>query len=81
MERDKPMLNPQDVAKRMNISVSAARERMEEMPGCIDIGKGKNRVLRVPESGLEAWTSNRVVCISRAMKKTPRRKNGKLIAV
>ena len=78
MER---MLSPKDVAARMNISVSAARARMEEMPGCINVGAGSSRVLRVPESGLEAWTSNRVVCISRAMKKTPRRKNGQLVAV
>ena len=75
------MLSPQAIAERLDISLQAARDRMAEMPGCVDIGAGKNRVLRVPESGLEAWTSNRVVCISRAMKKTPRRKNGKLIAV
>jgi len=78
MER---MLSPKDVAARMNISVSAARARMEEMPGCINVGAGSSRVLRVPESGLEAWISNRMVTIRHSTGKIARRRNGKLQAV
>ncbi len=75
------MLSPQAIAERLDISLQAARERMEEMPGCVDIGRGeRNRVLRVPESGLEAWLSNRVVMITRSSGKIARRKCGKLQA-
>lgn len=76
------MLSPQAIAERLDISISAARERMENMPGCVDLGGGgKNRMLRVPESGLEAWLSNRVVVMSRSSGKIARRRNGKLQAV
>lgn len=75
------LLNPKQVAGRLGISEQTARVRMAEMPGCINVGSAVNRILRVPESGLEAWTSNRVVCMSRANMKTPRRKKGKLVAV
>lgn len=75
------MLSPQAVAERLDISLQAARVRMAEMPGCVDIGGGKNRMLRVPESGLEAWLSNKVVVIPRSTGKIARRRNGKLVAV
>ena len=54
-------LSAKEVAENMGISLSAARTRMAEMPGCIDVGEGKNRILRVPESGLETWQANRVL--------------------
>jgi hypothetical protein len=75
------MLSPQAIAERLDISLQAARDRMAEMPGCVDIGAGKNRVLRVPESGLEAWLSNKVVVIGRSTGKLARRRGGKLQAV
>ena len=71
------MLSPQVIAERLDISIQAARDRMAEMPGCVDIGAGKNRVLRVPESGLEAWQSNRVVMIPRSSGKIARRPIGR----
>jgi len=77
----KKMLSPKDVAERMNISVSAARTRMREMPGCVNIGAGNSQILRVPESGLDAWISNRMIVIPRSNNRTLRRKNGKLVAV
>ena len=82
MKQKELMLSPQAISERLDISVQAARERMEEMPGCVDIGGGgKNRMLRVPESGLEAWLSNKVVMISRSSGKIARRRGGKLQAV
>ena len=76
------MLSPQMISEQLDISVQAARDRMEEMPGCVDIGGGgKNRMLRVPESGLEAWLSNKVIVISRSSGKLRRRRGGKLQAV
>lgn len=75
------MLSPQAIAERLDISLQAARDRMAEMPGCVDIGAGKNRVLRVPESGLDAWLSNKVVVIGRSTGKLARRRGGKLQAV
>lgn len=78
MER---MLNPKQVAELLCVSESTARARMEEMPGCIDIGNGKSQILRVPESGLDAWMSNRVVTLRPAASRIARRKNGKLVAV
>ncbi len=54
-------LSAKEVAENMGISLSAARARMSEMPGCINVGEGKNRILRVPESGLETWQESRVV--------------------
>lgn len=75
------MLSPQAIAERLDISLQAARDRMAEMPGCVDIGAGKNRMLRVPESGLEAWLSNKVVVIGRSTGKLARRRGGKLQAV
>ena len=57
------MLKPKDVAEIMGISVSTARVRMLEMPGCVNVGAGKSLVLRVPESGLEAWKDNRVIVV------------------
>ena len=75
------MLSPQAIAERLDISLQAARERMEEMPGCVNIGSGKTRLLRVPESGLEAWLSNRVVVITRSSGKIARRRGGRLQAV
>lgn len=62
MER---MLKPKDVAEIMGISLTAARKRMLEMPGCVNIGAGKSLILRVPESGLEAWKDNRIVVIQK----------------
>ena len=72
-------LTPKDVAEIMGISISSARDRMAEMPGCIDVGSGggKYRTLRVPESGLEAWQSNRVVLIPRSTGKIARRPIGR----
>lgn len=77
----KAMLSPQAIAELLDISVAAARERMEDMPGCVDIGNGKSRVLRVPEEGLEAYLSNRVIMITRTSGKIARRRSGKLQAV
>lgn len=68
-----PYLSPKEVAERLCISVSAARTRMAEMPGCVNIGQGKTLILRVPESGLEAWTDNRVVVITRRCTKIARK--------
>lgn len=72
-------LSPKDVAERMGISIGAARARMAEMPGCIDVGSGggKYRTLRVPESGLEAWQSNRVIVIPARSRKLERRPIGR----
>ena len=71
-------LTPKDVAEQMGISVGTARARMLEMPGCINIGSGnRNQILRVPESGLEAWQSNRVVLIPRSTGKIARRPIGR----
>jgi len=76
------MLSPQAIAERLDISLQAARARMEEMPGCVDIGGGgRNRMLRVPESGLDAWLSNKVVVMGRSSGKIARRRGGKLQAV
>lgn len=76
------MLSPQAVAERLDISLQAARARMEEMPGCVDIGSGgRNRMLRVPESGLDAWLSNKVIVLARSSGKIQRRRGGKLQAV
>jgi len=80
MNREK-MLSPKDVAERMNISVSAARTRMREMPGCVNVGAGNSQILRVPESGLDAWMSNRVIVMPRNNNRTLRRKNGRLVAI
>lgn len=70
-------LSPREVAERMSISVSAARARMPEMPGCVNVGGGKSQVLRVPESGLEAWQDNRVICIRKYDGKIARRPVGR----
>ncbi len=71
-------LSPKDVAERMCISISAARARMAEMPGCVNVsGDGKNRILRVPESGLEAWQSNRMIVIPACSRKLARRPIGR----
>lgn len=76
------MLSPEQIGKLLDISPQAARDRMESMPGCVNIGEGKkNRILRVPESGLEAWLSNRVVVINQCSGKLQRRRGGKLQAV
>ena len=68
-----PYLSAKDVAERLNISVSAARARMMEMPGCVNVGMGKTQILRVPESGLEAWRDNRILVIPRSSGKIARR--------
>ena len=74
------MLGPKQVADLLGVSESTARERMADMPGCVNVGSGKYQILRVPESGLDAWMSNRVVTL-RPARKIARRKNGKLMAV
>ena len=66
-------LSPKEVAENMGISISAARSRMPEMPGCIDVGEGKNRILRVPESGLEMWQETRTIITQRSTGKIARR--------
>jgi len=78
MER---MMTPKEVAEALAISESTARARMVEMPGCINMGTKKSMILRVPESGLEAWMSNRVVMLRPNTGKIARRKCGKLQAV
>ena len=70
-------LSTQEVAENIGISLSAARARMSEMPGCIDVGEGKNRILRVPESGLETWQENRAVHPVMNSGKMARRNNRK----
>lgn len=66
--------SPKEVAEIMGISVGAARVRMLDMPGCSNVGSSKNyMVLRVPESGLEAWQGNRTIQISRNSGKIARR--------
>ena len=75
------MLSPEAVARILDISPQTARDKMEQMPGCINIGEGKNRILRVPPEGLEAWLSNKVVMIQRSSGKIARRKAGRLQAV
>jgi len=74
-------LGPKEVAEQLGIAVSTARARMQEMPGCVNVGGKSSQVLRVPESGLEAWISNRTVMMPRSSCRLARRKNGKLIAV
>ena len=71
-------LKPKDVAEILSISTSAARVIMPNIPGCINVGSGENnRCLRVPESGLEAWRSNKVICIQHSDGKIARRKIGR----
>ena len=68
-------LKPKEVAETLGISVQTARARMPEMPGCINIGGGKNnQALRVPESGLEAWRDEKIVTVGRPTWRIPRRK-------
>ena len=74
-------LSPKEVGQIMGISAAAARVRMREMPGCLNIGSGKNEILRVPESALETWADNRVIVMARHDGKLARRRGGKLIAV
>ncbi len=71
-------LSAKEVAENMGISLSAARARMSEMPGCIDVGEGKNRILRVPESGLETWQANRAVRVIPNSGKIARRNTRKM---
>lgn len=75
------MMGPKEVSEQLGVSLSAARERMAEMPGCVNVGNGKYQILRVPESGLEAWLSNRVIALRPRDTRIARRKNGKLVAV
>jgi len=57
-------LKPADVAEILGISLTMAREIMPKMAGCINVGRGRcNQSLRVPASGLHAWTDNRVICM------------------
>lgn len=71
-------LKPSDVAEILGISVGTARAKMAEMPGCINVGGGTaHRALRVPESGLEAWRDNRVICITHSTGKIARRPIGR----
>ena len=65
----------------MGISTGAARIRMREMAGCVNVGSGKNEILRVPESALETWADNRVIVMVRHDGRLARRKGGKLQAV
>ena len=73
-------LKPKDVAEYLGISVGTARVIMPEMPGCIDVGGGgKNRALRVPESGIEAWKDSKIIFIHHSNGKLQRRKNGQYV--
>ena len=81
MSKTENYLGPAQVAEILNVSTETARRLMPEMPGCVNLGRGKNRQLRVPESGLQDWLSNAVVVMPRATGKLARRKHGKLIAV
>ena len=71
-------LRPCEVAEILGISVGTARVKMAEMPGCINVGGGdSHRALRVPESGLEAWRDNRVICMTHSTGKIARRPIGR----
>lgn len=71
-------LKPCEVAEILGISVGAARAKMAEMPGCINVGSGgSHRALRVPESGLEAWRDNRIICFTHSTGKIARRPIGR----
>ena len=72
------LLKPSEVAEILGISKSAARDRMQDMPGCIDVGAGgPNRQLRVTPSALEAWMDNRVIAIQHSTGKIARRPVGR----
>ena len=70
-------LKPKEVAALLGVSLQTARSRMADMPGCIDVGRGGNQSLRVPESGLEAWKANKVVCVQKASWRIARRPIGR----
>ena len=75
------MLDSRKVKEILCCSMETARNIMAEMPGCVDIGTGKTRSLRVPVSGLEAYLSNNVIAIRPASNRIARRRGGKLQAV
>lgn len=52
------MLKVKDIALMMGCSYDTARQRMEEMPDCVNVGTEKRRQLLVPLSGLREWLSN-----------------------
>ncbi len=81
MKTKERYLSPKEVGELLSISAGAARDRMREMPGCVNVGGGKYEILRVPESALEAWRDNRIIVFARASGKMARRKNGKLQAI
>ena len=49
------MLTVNTVSLMMGCCPDTARERMEEMPGCVNVGSEKRRQLLVPLSGLREW--------------------------
>lgn len=71
-------LTPKEVAEILQISVSTARGHMARMPGCINVGcGGRYQTLRVPESALNAWRDNRIICMPAHSGKIARRPIGK----
>ena len=74
-------LSPKEVGEMLGLSPAAARDRMREMPGCVNVGSGKYEILRVPVGAVETWADNRILVMARHSGKMARRKNGKLQAV
>ena len=59
------MLTVKTIALMMDCHPDTARERMQEMPGCVNVGSEKRRQLLVPLSGLREWlASHRVQAIT-----------------
>lgn len=52
------MLTVKTVSLMMGCCYDTARERMAEMPGCVNVGTERRRQLLVPLSGLREWLSN-----------------------
>ena len=52
------MLSVKTIALMMDCHPDTARERMQEMPGCVNVGSEKRRQLLVPLSGLREWLVN-----------------------
>ena len=70
-----------EVALIMGCSYDTARQRMEEMPDCINVGSQKRRQLMVPQSSLESWFRNHRIRQEKPEVKIPVCRDGKMARI
>jgi hypothetical protein len=55
LQNEIDFLSPEQVAKTLGVHPTAARRIFTNYPGVLNIGRGKNKILRIPKAVLQRF--------------------------